>query len=79
MLNYTIGAVRSTAKRKGRKGVTPTCRAAGSKRRTGKTERIRSNASAILAMCKAVGEGKKLSAKATKKYKVTRAALRKRK
>ena len=79
MLNYTIGAVRKTAKRKGRKGVTPTCRAAGSKRKTGRTEKVRSTASAILAMCKAVAEGKKLSPAATKRYKVTRAALRKRK
>jgi hypothetical protein len=38
-----------------------------------------SRGGAILAMCKAVSEGKNLSAKAIKKYKVTKADLRKRK
>lgn len=84
MLNYTIGAVRKTKKstakkRKGLPNVTPTCRAAGSNARAGRSARARSTGAAILAMCKAVGEGKKLSAKATKKYKVTKANLRKRK
>lgn len=79
MLNYTIGAVRrtkkSTTKRKSTPKVKPACSAAGSLwKRKGS-----SRGAAVLAMCKAVGEGKKLSAKAMKKYKVTKTDLRKRK
>jgi hypothetical protein len=82
MLNYTIGAVRkkkSTAKSKGLPNVTPTCRKAGSSTKAGKSKKARSTGAGILAMCKAVAEGKNLSARAKKKYSVTKVNLKKRK
>lgn len=82
MLNYTIGAVRKTKKTTAKKKATPArkkssanCSAAGFSLKVRRTKR----AGAILAMCKAVAEGKKLSPAAIKKYKVTKADLRKRK
>jgi hypothetical protein len=85
MLNYTIGAVRkkkTTAKKKAttrKPKVSLNCSTAGYNLKVVPRSRAGSRGGAILAMCKAVSEGKNLSAKAIKKYKVTKADLRKRK
>lgn len=82
MLNYTIGAVRKTKKSTAKTKATPAKKKSASNcSNAGYSLKVRRNsrAGAILAMCKAVSEGKKLSPAAMKKYKVTKADLRRRK